>query len=143
MRMLIETIQEKLTLNEFNVPLNTQGYDVNTNFNNPDIRPNDLDQNIELWLKRIESWGEIKYTFINTKGKSETINKQMFISKLNASNIPEIYSQFNLEIRHIYELDFLKRVQITNSSNIEILKIYVKLKPELKKGLTFWTQLFN
>jgi hypothetical protein len=140
---MLESIQKYLLLNEFWVPMDPS-LTAETNWNNPDIRPNKFDKSIEGWLGRLTTWGEIEYFYYDKTGKKTRLDKIGFTNKLLCGNFNEIYSQFRIEIRHIYELDFIRTLADKDGKKYEeVLKIHVKLKPELKKGLSLWTKLFN
>jgi hypothetical protein len=143
MKNFIDSILINRELNEFFVPTDST-VTAENNWKNPDIRPNKFDQNFDNWIARLATWGQIQYSFISKEGKKETLEASSFFAKLNVNNFSELYSQFNIEIRNIYEVDFIRKLaSVDGKPYDEIFKIYIKLKPELKKGLTLWTKLFN
>ena len=137
---------EEALLNEFWVPFNEVDYNEQNNWSNPDIRPNKFDIDFEGWLKRIGNWGTIEYYYYNDEEKinKQKITKDGFLKRIQTNELLKLYGKFRVEIRHIYEMDFIREyVGKDTKIHTEIFKVYVHLKPELKKGLTLWTKVFN
>ena len=115
-----------------------------TNWNNPDIRPNQFDQSFENWFNRIDTWGEVELFHYDEKGRKSRIDKAAFIGMISTAENFKSQGEFRVEIRHIYEVDFIRRFISMEGKQIEeVFKVLVLLKPALKKGLSLWTQLFN
>jgi hypothetical protein len=114
------------------------------NWSNPDIRPNPFDRSYDGWLKRISNWGKIKITYSHTAEniKRKEITKDAFIKKVSTSDLLKLYGKFTVEVLDLNKLEILRTyVGVDGKMQEEKFIVFVDLRPELKKGLNWFTGL--
>ena len=116
-----------------------------TNFSNPDIRPNKFDQTFDGWLGRIGTWGKVNFLHKDPENRrKDTLSQSKFLDRISTTELLKVYGKFRIELRAINELDFIKSyVGMDGKEYEEVFKVKVDLKPNLRKGLHFWDGLFG
>lgn len=115
-----------------------------TNWTNPDIRPNRFDQNWQNWFARIETYGKVKILYVCPEyGKREYITRDQFLAVTNTPEMLEVYKKYQVEQIKLHKFEFWNRYTGKNGREYkDIIQISVDLLPQLKKGLGWWQKIF-
>jgi hypothetical protein len=140
-------LEESLLVEFFVDPetsINKYGINSENNWSNPNILPNRFDQNWQKYFERIGNWGIITINHVDPENKKReeiTINK--FINSMGNSDLQKLYGKFRTEIIKVNRCEFIREyIGIDGKMYKEIFQIKIDLKPELKKGLSFWQFIF-
>lgn len=133
-------------LNEFWVDLETDKFTPETNWSNPDLRPCKWDKNFESWLERIGNWGTLEFIHTDPEHKisRKKITRNVFLDKLSTSDLLKLYGKFRVELIDVATVEFIRDyVGLDGKMYSEVLRLHVRLREELKKGLHFITRIWN
>ena len=135
-------------LNEFFIPLSKVEQDYNitqdTNWSNPDIRPNKFDQTWQNWFSRIGTWGKINIIHVDPEKNTRTnMSKEQFISRMGNADMLKVYGKWEIQQVKINKMELWNTyIGINGKEYKEIIQIKVDLLPKLSKGLGLWQKLF-
>jgi len=129
-RMINESILE-----EFFIPLSKveQDYGItqDTNWSNPDIRPNKFDRTWQNWFNRIDSWGKINILHVDPeKSTRSNWGRQQFIDRMGDSEMLKVYGKWEIQQVKINKMEFWNNyIGLDGKQYKEIIQIKVDLLP--------------